>query len=254
MRYPIPGTHLTFPEEFRRAYSLGTYCVLDRSRCDALDYAIERATAVDPSARPRMEWLAEELTIWLNPPGNGSARRPDLSDVLHQLRVETRQDALRAGLHEERRQQIAQLGAVVGRKLSTILGSLVRELGDGVQSGSGHGDLDLDGYLQDISRPGEHWKRDCFFNVGDWNATASLVGFIRLRLFADGTLYIEGGCYVIAFTKEGRKPRPIWRDCGLTSWGIPSQEATLDRLMRGLEGHLAEAVTLFADQRRAGRA
>ena len=128
------------------------------------------------------------------------------------------------------------------------------ELGDGVQSGSGHGDLDLDGYLQDISRPGEHWKRDCFFNVGDWNATASLVGFIRLRLFADGTLYIEGGCYVIAFTKEGRKPRPIWRDCGLTSWGIPSQEATLDRLMRGLEGHLAEAVTLFADQRRAGRA
>jgi len=241
-RYPVQGSYCVYPEDIARFYSLASYVFFDQKRLRMLDVLIERATHINPGQRPSMAEFARELEVWLNPrvPVAGGGR--DVSDIARAIAAETRRDAVEADLSQFRGHQSHLLDEAARERLRPISDRLRDALGSGIRVEAGQCELEL-AYATDISKPGQEWRICDAIRLGNREGTASLSCFVRMRLFSDGTLYMEAG-HCLSSSGE---VHVLWRDCGITTYGLPTQEALLGDLVRGLEDHLSEPLGKFLE-------
>jgi hypothetical protein len=214
---------------------------VQHQRAYLLEPILDSATRMEPTGRPTMSQLAQELQAWLEPavPETPEARASGAAARLRALGEPARRQT------DTREEQSREAGLLYRRYRDDGLHRLYTRLSDVGLVSEGDASLlmlDFGGQLprndavEQISEslsvtPAGHYETSLTFGVG-------------YRLDGDGTVELIAGAFTL---RSGENPTKLWRDSPRVRLGTQAAETAADDLARRFETTYGEALDALAD-------
>ncbi len=245
--YPLPG------EQNARVPALTLSAYVSHGRATLLDLVIERATSINPEARPTMAELARNLEEWLSDPVKDTSPG-DLTHLRAKLTAALEPGRRVRELHEECktllrvslgnfesrlmriRDSLAQVGPVSRVEQSeVVLKAIINHSGNYNRHA---GNSISDGVCFVLTAPGSLVKRDetSIPDVHLWSGGGVAV--------ANDTkdIYLAAGHFV---GLEGNYPEPVWQEDAVCIHGTADFANAMTRLVNGLIENQEKALDAF---------
>jgi len=244
VRWPQPGPQ-------RRDYlvmRLGTY--VSHPRIVPLELVLERTTHPDPTERPDLAEMRDELNEWLVQP-QPSANTPDLSHLQAAFNTMVDLDSRHRSQAAERNASIETIRNRIKDRVATLALSL-QDIRDGYISQQEYHLLNSHFESNDTGYP--HGRPQSGAGSSMLSIDSLLIGgraSIRLRsIFAMAALdndenYIAAAHFVEDPFEKGEAITAVWQSSAIVRRGSAAEENTIERLAKSLEDHLPKALQTF---------
>jgi serine/threonine protein kinase len=219
------------------------------SRATTLDLLIDKATRLDPSERPTMREVSDELHAWTHPTSVGTSI-PPIKDIA--TRILSNSASVRS--HGER---LNEWREIAQRTITPIGSGLMRIAKIFAESGLGPGGVQhhnqIWAYKDQASQPAAerpiHEVGGCTEvpRSNDPSDKCRLACHAGVALFRDGRAVILGG-FIVTSNRPTRLPRRLfWRESDPVPVGSALQDQAIAQLFSELQENLRTALEEFAE-------
>ena len=242
-RYPLPGPHRADEE----AFSITAYA--NHSKAYLLDALLARCTQIEPTERPSMSEVAEELVAWLEP-SKVPREAGDVQDLGRQVGLMEKARAARSAERNWAHQMLAQLSERIVEALSPIAQKL-RSAGFEVSNG-----VASDWFWSLVDAPPTGWgppkvSAAYFFSVSSGFPAISFYPCMAVEIYENGSCRF-GAAYLVQHIQPPRREvMALLRDDLPRGAPIRHEEtikAFQDHLNANLRECLARFVAVLEDQ------
>lgn len=242
-RYPLPGEQRIDTPALR----LSSYC--PHARASNLDLLIQRATSCEPSRRPTMKELADELSAWLKPPSVET-----MNVDFESLRREYRSVFATERAAKENRHELINTAKEILASFTRQLEHIAARIGECTQTNPQVGaayDLEKERFIEYIEGVRLVWNGAVGVRttIGeDW--AVFLQTFVQVEALDDDTIRLVAG-HMAEKTGHGKRflgVEPVWRKEVKAPRGSAQLENGIRSLRVELSNNLGAAIQAFGER------